>query len=268
MNNTHQKNPIQQSDLQEQIQFLYHHQKSCEKQGKYLEADIAKTKLNELTKTLDFQYKHEVADRHQDEKQLIDKAHFDEFNQFNIFWDEKLKQFDSEANNAKDEILSRHQIELTSFLEELDITIPLKPKDSAQLLKLRKTEEQLAKLENYKEAHMIQQRILYLEKEEFNKWNHTRQNKIRNLIQQLRQKQIIELNALQQRILSVQEELSKNKSQELQKMLSKYQHVRKGLENQQNQEINRLEKSIKNQSIMSKMNSQMKKPQDENYNLK
>ncbi|CAD8191293.1 unnamed protein product [Paramecium octaurelia] len=268
MNNIHQKITIQQSDLQEQIQILYHHQKTCEKQGKYLEADLAKTKLNELTKIFDLQQKHEVVDRHSDEKQQIDKAHFDEFNQFNLFWDEKFKQFDFETKSAKDEILTRHELELNSFLEELDNTIPLKPKDSAQLLKLKKTEEQLAKLENYKEAHMIQQRILNLEKEEFDKWNHTRQNKIRNLIQQLRQKQIIELNALQQRILSVQEELSKNKSLELQKMLSKYQHVRKELENQQNQEINRLEKSIKNQSILSKMNSQMKKPQDENYNLK
>ncbi|CAD8070980.1 unnamed protein product [Paramecium sonneborni] len=272
MNCTHSKPtnqyPIQHHELQQQILHLHQHQKICQNSGKYLEADVAKNKLNQLKKISDVQDKRYLVDKYSEEKDIIDKAHFNEFYQFNTFWDEKMKQFNSEAKDAKDQILSRHQNELTSFLEELDHAIPLKPKDSAQLLKLRKTEQQLAKIEQYKEAHIIQQRILDLQKQEFDKWNITRQNKIKNLISQLRQKQIIELNALQQRILSVQEELSKNKSQELQIMLSKYQHIRKELENQQNQEINRLEKSIKNQSTMSKMNSQMKKTLDENYNLK
>jgi hypothetical protein len=43
--------------------------------------------LAELKKELDHKNKYEVKDRHTSEKSEIEKAHLDEFNQFNEFWD-------------------------------------------------------------------------------------------------------------------------------------------------------------------------------------
>ncbi|CAD8133990.1 unnamed protein product [Paramecium pentaurelia] len=265
--------PPQQGDLEEYIQILYDHQKSCEKAGKYLEADQAKKRLAELKKELDSKNKVDVKDRHCSEKQEIEKAHLDEFNQFNTFWDQKMIEFDQEAQKVKEQTLQRHEDELRQFSEELENSIPIKPKDSAELLALRKTEEQLAKQENYMEAHLIQQKILAQERDELEKWTVGRQQKIRNLISQLRQKQINELNALTQRILSGQEEQRKIRSQELEKLLQKYQNVRKELESQQVQEITRLDKSCKNQSIMqqSRMNQsrmQQSYAKDENQYIR
>jgi hypothetical protein len=54
---------------------------------------------------------------------------------------------------------------------------------------LRKIEESLARQENYVEAHKVQKQIQELERAEFEKWNMTRTNKIRNLLNQLRGKQ-------------------------------------------------------------------------------
>lgn len=71
-----------------------------------------------------------------------------------------------------------------------------------------------------------------MERDEYEKWNYGRQTKIKNMIQQLKQKQLNELNALQQRIISGQEEQRKIRSQELEKLLQKYQNVRKELESQ------------------------------------
>lgn len=68
------------------------------------------------------------------------------------------------------------------------------------MINLRKIEESLARQEDYKEAHKVQQRILELEKQEYEKWNFTKINKIKNLLQQLSQKQDNELNVLRQRI--------------------------------------------------------------------
>ncbi|CAD8049387.1 unnamed protein product [Paramecium sonneborni] len=265
--------PAQQGDLEEYIQILYDHQKSCEKAGKYLEADLAKKRLAELKKELDSKNKGDVKDRHCSEKQEIEKAHLDEFNQFNTFWDQKMIEFDQEAQKVKEQTLQRHEDELRQFSEELENSIPVKPKDSAELLALRKTEEQLAKQENYMEAHLIQQKILAQERDELEKWTQGRQQKIRNLITQLRQKQINELNALTQRILSGQEEQRKIRSQELEKLLQKYQNVRKELESQQVQEITRLDKSCKTQSIMqqSRMNQskmQQSYAKDENQYIR
>jgi len=77
--------------------ILYEHQKSCEKAGKYIEADQAKKRLAELKKELDSKNKCEVKDRHYNEKSEIEKAHLDEFNQFNEFWDQKMAEFENEA---------------------------------------------------------------------------------------------------------------------------------------------------------------------------
>ncbi|CAD8135968.1 unnamed protein product [Paramecium pentaurelia] len=268
--------PIQTGDLEEYIQILYDHQKSCEKAGKYLEADQAKKRLGELKKDLDQKNKIEVKDRHINEKQEIENAHFEEFNQFNEFWDQKMSEFDQEAQRVKEQVLQRHDEELKQFTDELENSIPVKPKDSAELLSLRKTEESLAKQENYQEAHITQQRILSMERDEYERWSQSRSCKIKNLIIQLKQKQNTELNALQQRIISGQEEQRKIRSQELEKLLQKYQNVRKELSSQQNQEITRLDKTMKNQSIMqqSRMNSSkmqgsiMKKGDEENYYIK
>ncbi|CAK68353.1 unnamed protein product (macronuclear) [Paramecium tetraurelia] len=268
--------PVQTGDIEEYIQILYEHQKSCEKAGKYLEADQAKKRLAELKKELDQKNKYEVKDRHTNEKQEIEKAHLDEFNQFNEFWDQKMAEFDSEAQRVKEQVLQRHDEELRQFTEELENSIPVKPKDSAELLSLRKTEESLARQENYQEAHLTQQRILSMERDEYEKWNASRMCKIRNLISQLKLKQTNELGALQQRIISGQEEQRKIRSQELEKLLQKYQNVRKELTSQQNQEITRLDKTMKNQSIMQQsrmnsskmMNSQMKKGDEENFYIK
>ncbi|CAD8196390.1 unnamed protein product [Paramecium pentaurelia] len=268
--------PIQNGDLEEYIQILYDHQKSCEKAGKYLEADQAKKRLGELKKDLDSKNKIEVKDRHTNEKQEIEKAHLEEFNQFNEFWDQKMAEFDQEAQRVKEQVLQRHDEELKQFTDELENSIPVKPKDSAELLSLRKTEESLARQENYQEAHVTQQRILSMERDEYERWNQSRSCKIRNLILQLKQKQSTELSALQQRIVSGQEEQRKIRSQELEKLLQKYQNVRKELSSQQNQEITRLDKTNKTQSIMqqSRMNSSkmqgssMKKGDEENYYIK
>ncbi|CAD8176803.1 unnamed protein product [Paramecium octaurelia] len=265
--------PIQSGDLEEYIQILYDHQKSCEKAGKYLEADQAKKRLAELKKELDLKNKGDVKDRHCSEKQDIEKAHLEEFNQFNQFWDQKMVEFDNEAQKVKEQTLQRHEEELRQFSEELENSLPVKPKDSAELLALRKTEEQLARQENYLEAHVIQSRIQAQERDEYEKWTSCRQQKIRNLITQLRQKQINELNALTQRILSGQEEQRKIRSQELEKLLQKYQNVRKELESQQTQEITRLDKTNKTQSIMqqSRMNQsrmQSSQAKDENQYIR
>lgn len=63
-----------------------------------------------------------------------------------------MAEFEQEATKVKEQILQRHDEELRQFQDELENSIPVKPKDSAELLSLRKTEEQLAKQEKYVEV--------------------------------------------------------------------------------------------------------------------
>jgi len=52
-----------------------------------------------------------------------------------------MAEFEQEAQKVKEQILQRHDEELQQFQDELENSIPVKPKDSAELLSLRKTEE-------------------------------------------------------------------------------------------------------------------------------
>ena len=58
----------------------------------------------------------------------------------------------------------------------------------------------MAKQEKYIEAHKVQKQIQNLEKVEFEKWNHAKSGKVKNLMNQLRTKQENEMNALIQKI--------------------------------------------------------------------
>ena len=66
---------------------------------------------------------------------------------------------------------------------------PIKFKESAQLLNLRKMEQELAKQENYMEAHQVQVKAQKLEKEEIEKWKKDQSSKCKSNLNVLKQKQ-------------------------------------------------------------------------------
>ncbi|EGR28522.1 hypothetical protein IMG5_173780 [Ichthyophthirius multifiliis] len=213
--------PEPDGDIEEYMEVLLEHQKNCEKSGKYVEAELAKRRLQELKLEFERRSKDETKQRHLNEKQEIEKAHLNEYNEFNEFWDRKMLEFNQEAEKVEKETIERHQEEMNKFQEEIEQQITQKPKDTPELLHLRKMEEQLAKQQEYMEAHQIQQRIFTIEKEEFEKWNYQRQIKLKNLMQHLRLRQQNEISALRQRIISGQDEQKKIRNQELEKLTQK-----------------------------------------------
>ncbi|CAD8203305.1 unnamed protein product [Paramecium pentaurelia] len=84
-----------------------------------------------LKKQLVSRRRKEMQQSHYQQEQEIERAHFEEFNQFNQFWDEKMQKFTDEAST------------------ELERTLPQKPKESYDILNLKKREEYLAKQKKY-----------------------------------------------------------------------------------------------------------------------
>ena len=74
-----------------------------------------------------------------------------------------------------------------------------------------------------------------------------RNNKIRNLLNQLRTKQENEANALRQRIEQGFEEQKKTRNVEEEKLIQKYVNFMKELENHHRQELLKFEKATKMQ---------------------
>ena len=88
--------------------------------------------------------------------------HTEEFNNFNVFWDKKLEEYISEAKKIEESLLIKQAEFYKTFEQEIEKSIPLKPKESAELLNLRKVEEQLAVQKEYIEAHKVQQKRIQL----------------------------------------------------------------------------------------------------------
>mmetsp|Transcript_25347 Transcript_25347/g.22386 ORF Transcript_25347/g.22386 Transcript_25347/m.22386 type:complete len:292 (+) Transcript_25347:23-898(+) len=236
---------LTEDEIPDYIQTLEDHQKLCEKEGRYVEADMAKTKIEQMKLQLESIRKSALKERHIQEKLELEEAHVAEFNQFNEFWDKKMQEFNDQAQVIEEQMIQRHQEEMKKFLEELEMTISTRPRDSAELLNMRRIQENLAKQKEYIEAHKVQQKCYQLEKQEADKWQNNRESKMKHQRSQLQTRQDNELNALRKRIIAGQEEQRKARSIELQRLLQKYQNVKKELENQQQIELLRVTKNAK-----------------------
>ena len=75
----------------------------------------------------------------------MEQEHIEEFREFNDFWDRKMADFNEQAQGIEEQTILRHQEEMERFLEELERAIPKKPKDSTELLNLKKIQLSLAK---------------------------------------------------------------------------------------------------------------------------
>ncbi|CAD8189557.1 unnamed protein product [Paramecium pentaurelia] len=207
------------NEVEQYIKTLLQYQDSCEKSAEYMQADAAQKRIVELKKQLVQRRRKEMQQAHNQQEQEIERAHLEEYNQFNQFWDEKMQKFNDEASAVESELLNKQQNEFNKVSEELERTIPSRPKESSDVLNLKKREEYLAK-----------QKKVQIEEVDYQKYQIERTYKINTQLKQLKMRHRNEINALQQRIKGGQDEQKKNRSLDLEKLLQKYQNIKKELE--------------------------------------
>jgi hypothetical protein len=86
------------SAVQDFLQILEEHRKNCERQGKYVEAEIAKNRLEELKLHEENRRKEAMRSRQIAERLGVEEAHMLEFQQFNIVWDKKMAEYEQHAD--------------------------------------------------------------------------------------------------------------------------------------------------------------------------
>ena len=86
-------------------------------------------------------------------------AHLEEINDFNKYWDNKMMDYQKQAERMENETLQRHQAEVMEFEEEIEKSLSQCKKESGEIINLRKIEETLAKQQKYIEAHKVQRQI-------------------------------------------------------------------------------------------------------------
>jgi len=235
-------NQMEPDNIQGFIEILYEHQINCEKQGKYVEAELAKNRISELKKKEKQRQDESLRQKQMNEKLEIEQAHLVEFNEFNREWDEKMNDFHSHAQILEKGMLEKHEQEIMEFRDNIDHNLPERPKLSAELLNQRKIQENLARQKDYQEAHKVQLRAQHMEKEEFGKWQEDRGRKIDLEEKRLLHAQEQELNALRKKIQAGHDQQRRQRALALEELLQRYQNVKKELESQQKHELIRSKK--------------------------
>ena len=219
------------------------------KEGRFLDADNAKKMLKMLREAHEKSKKKEIKSMHLVQRQKLEEDFQKEVDLFTEHWNEKIITYQSECQELEAEHLQANKVNLESYRDELEATLPLKPKDSSKLLALRSKIEQLVKIQEYKDAHYIQQKVLELERTELEKFSLERQKKIENLLDQRVLVHQMEYNSLRKKVLNGLDELELQRRNEYDRLFLKFNNLRKNIESQQSMQSNMIEKSIRASSV-------------------
>ena len=222
-------------------------------EGRYLDADNAKNKMKQVNQILDKKRKRNMKNKHNLEKNKLDEDFENEMQSFSAFWDEKIMKYQEECRQLEKMLLTKNQEELEDYNQSLNKTIPLKFKPSPKMLEMHATLNQLLKNQEYKDAHYLQQKICVLERKEEEKYFYERDRKIEHLLESMKQRHNQEYNTLKKKIILGLEELEINRKKEYEKLLLKFNNIKKNIENQHNMESYYFEKSVKASQISKSM---------------
>jgi len=213
------------------LKILEEHRRACERSGKYVEAEIAGKRLEELRAHEERRRREALRSKHIAELLSIEEANMVEFQQFNAQWDQRMAEYDLKAAELEGAMKGRHLQELAELRRKASAAV-LKPKFSRELLNLRKIQETLAKQKEYKEAHRVKTKADELEAAELEKQNLASMGRMAASEDKVSYKQQQELEALRGRVRVGREDHRRQRQLDLDRLLQRYQNSKAALEKQ------------------------------------
>lgn len=116
-----------------------------ERDRNYVEADIAKRRLEDLRQHEEARRGETLRSRQVAQRLGIEESHMIEFQQFNAMWDRTMKEYEERAGELLEAMRQRHEIDVRELLHTKSSRAPTAIKQSPKLLDLRRIEETLAK---------------------------------------------------------------------------------------------------------------------------
>ncbi len=168
---------------------------------------------------------------------------------FSNHWNEKITNYQEECKKMENELIEHNKAQLEEYRNFLEESVPQKPKDSTKLIQLKHQIDMLAKNQDYKDAHYLQQKAYEVEKVEYEKYLIERETKINNLLEQKINFHQNEYNSLRKRILNGLDELEIQRKKEYDRLFLKYNNLKKNIENHQAMQSIMLEKSIAHSNL-------------------
>ena len=133
------------SKIREFILILEEHLHKCEKEGKFVEAELTFNKLKQFKRLENEKLIIEAKHSSKLSKQYNEKNLNDELEQFNKEKDNDLKELEEKIEIHRNEILKKHDREEIELKEYFQNKYPKQPKPPSELLNLRKILEESVK---------------------------------------------------------------------------------------------------------------------------
>lgn len=219
------------------------------KEGRFLDADNAKKMLKLLREAFEKSKKKELKSQNAVQLQKLEEDFQREVADFTESWNQKIASYQEQCQRLEEEHLAGQKRAVEECRAQLEEGLPTRPKDSTRLLELKARIEQLVKIQEYKDAHYVQQKAHELERRELEKFEAERAKKIENLLVQRLGQLETEYNALRVKVYSGLDELETQRKNEYDRIFLKFNNLRKNMESKQSMVSNMVQRSMKMASL-------------------
>jgi len=236
------------------LRALEEHRRKCEKEGKYMEARVATKRLHDLKVHEEQKRKEEVRQRHLNERLESERAFAIEQEQHNKLWEEKVVEYEAWVGEQMERLKRLHIAKFEEFRAEAELKVPRRPQFSKELLNQKKIQDNLAKQRKYVEAEKLRDINDKVEVAEMQATISTYEAEVSLKGQQLRMKQVQEMDALITRADRTRHEMRITRSLDFERRKQRFRNVMNELENAQKLENVQLEFFLDQQTLAGKRN--------------
>ena len=231
--------------LDEYIALLKDFQQKSEVEAKFVEADLAQKKIEQLIKIKNKRKLLDAKTQQIDQKNELERSQKEELDEFNKEMDKKFYELNEKFQEMQIKLEEEHNSQLKDLqqkFEEKYNGYVVKP--SPELINLNKKLELYVQKKDYQNAHQTQIDIANLTKKEKEKFENEKYKDIKKEIENLQKKQQNETKVLEQKIQSSYNSFKKQRALKALELLLKYKNQFRDLENKHSNQINDLQKVV------------------------
>ena len=222
--------PVEKID--EYISILKDFQQKSEVEAKFVEADLAQKKIEQLVKIKNKRILLDVKAEQIEKKKELETNQKEELDKFNREMDKQFYDLNEHFQQMQNKLEEDHKtqlMELQQKLEEKYNALTIKP--SPELINLNKKLELYVQKKDYQNAHQTQIDIANLTKKEKEKFEKDKYKNFQKEIENLEKKQQNESKGLEQKIQSSYNNFKKRRALKVLELLLKYKNQFRDLEN-------------------------------------
>lgn len=206
-------------------------------EGRYVEADQIKKRIQEIKDSMEGKNKKALLSQHEIELHSLEEEYNREIMEYHNKWENKMSDFQTSEKSEEDVLNDSHNKEMKSLSESIDETYKnIIPKHSREYLDLRQVEMTMVKQERYLEAHLVKTKADSIVRKEEEKFNKEKSEKIKNKVDKLMKKQNLERTTMKEKFAIEFEMLKKHKETDLERLVNKFKNRKYDLDIQQKNE--------------------------------